>query len=226
MARSEMNVRPASVASHPQYVVGRGQAPSQFRDSLGEVWVREDMPKPMRHRGRTVLLIGLALAVMAVGGMKFRKQALGLLAKTTALSHPSFVRVNFNSDPDGATVVQADGTVLGVTPLSVDVAFGDKPIGYVIRLSGYRSLTTSIVPNLPSPVFAVLKKAPPVPEPEPLPTNIEPAMADVPVPAAVEVLARKRASAHSAQRRSAAKAAQSPQERDPAGDEPLQPSEP
>ena len=39
MARKEMNFRPAS-GGRPTYVDGTGQAPSTFRDSVGEVWVR------------------------------------------------------------------------------------------------------------------------------------------------------------------------------------------
>src|SRR3954471_5603046 len=59
-APTEMTFRPTLNSSHPKYIDGLGSAPSIFRDSLGEVWVRKDGPKPILHRGRGVLLVGLA----------------------------------------------------------------------------------------------------------------------------------------------------------------------
>jgi hypothetical protein len=179
MARAEMK-GPAVVSSQPQYIDGLGHAPSTFRDSAGEVWVREGNVAPKHRRGRVALLVGVALAALTIAGIKFRNQARSFMAAATAPSKPSTVRVNLNSEPDGATVVRADGTVLGVTPLSTDAAYGDKPIEYVFRLRGYESRTTSIVPNLPSPVFAVLQKIQPssVVQAAPIP---EPAIAGAPV---------------------------------------------
>jgi serine/threonine protein kinase len=163
MARTEMTSRPT--ATHPQYVEGVGQTPSLFRDSLGEVWVREDVPRPS-HRGRGALLVALAVAAMSVGAARFRTRARYYLAMATAPNNPPFVRVTFKSDPEGATVVRADGTVLGVTPFPSDIPYGDRPIEYVIRINGYVSTTATIVPNSPSPVFALLRKEAPAPEPE------------------------------------------------------------
>ena len=40
------------------------------------------------------------------------------------------VRVNFNSDPQGASVVGSDGVVLGKTPLSTEIPYGNAPVGY------------------------------------------------------------------------------------------------
>ena len=65
--------------------------------------------------------------------------------------------VTFNSDPNGATVAEADGTVLGVTPLLIEVPYGGTAIEYVIRKEGYVAKVASIVPNVPSPFFAVLE---------------------------------------------------------------------
>jgi hypothetical protein len=99
------------------------------------------------------------------------------------LSQPSLgrnrtVRVNFNSDSNGATVVRADGTVLGVTPLSTDVPYGNTALAYVIRMDGYHPRTTSIVPNQPSPIFAVLQANEPAPSVEPEPAESTAAIAD------------------------------------------------
>ena len=170
-ARTEMPLRPTLSSSHPQYVDGLGASPSIFRDSLGEVWVRKDVPKPILHRGRGALLVGLALAVFAVGAVKLRGRARAFLAMATAPSHPSSAQVTFTSDPDRATVVRTDGTVLGVTPFPMDIPYGDQPIEYVVRLKGYISTTTTIIPNHSSPVLAVLRKEPiaplPLAKPEP-----------------------------------------------------------
>jgi len=206
MARAEMNFRPSPTSAHPRTIDGPGR----------DVWVRQNDPEPTRHRGRTALLVGLALAAVAVGGMKLRNRARRFLATATTPTHPSFVRINFSSDPDGATVVEADGTVLGMTPLSTEVPYGDQPIEYVIRFKGYLSRTTSIVPNRPSPVFAMLQKDPPAPLPE----------REQPIAEPAEAAAKKKASVPSARRRLAAKAAQPRQAPAPDGDETLQPSEP
>ncbi len=109
MARTELKFRPTRASSHPEYVDGLGQAPSTFRDSVGEVWVRQEEPPPTHHRGRTALLMGLVLAGVALVGMKFRNEARSFVAAAAAPSKPSTVRVNFNSDPAGATVVVPTG---------------------------------------------------------------------------------------------------------------------
>jgi|SRR5579862_7075932 len=224
MARTEMSFRPAS-ASQPQYVDGLGRAPSTFRDSAGEVWVREDEPKLERHRARNTLLVGMMLAGVAVAGWKYRNQARTLVEAAAAPVKPSTVRVNFNSDPDGATVVAADGTVLGVTPLSTDVIYGDKPIEYVIRLEGYVPRTTSIVPNLPSPVFAVLQRDQPLPSVQPDASEVKAVIVDVPATADPEAAAKKREAVRSARRRSDLRAAER-EAADSDSDETLKPTAP
>src|SRR6185369_1464083 len=110
--------------SRPRYVDGQGQAPSTFRDSAGEIWVRGADVTPKRHRARTTLLVIMALAAVGWAGTKYRDQAGRLVAAARALTKPSTVRVNFNSYPGGAMISAADGTVLGVTPLSTDVPYG------------------------------------------------------------------------------------------------------
>jgi serine/threonine protein kinase len=223
-ARTEMTLRPTLSASHPQYVDGLGAAPSIFRDSLGEVWVRKDVPKPILHRGRGALLVGLALAVCAVGAVKLRGRARAFLA--TAPSHPSSVQVTFTSDPDRATVVRTDGTVLGVTPFPTDIPYGDQPIEYVVRLNGYLSTTTTIIPNHSSPVFAVLRKEPIVPLPLPLAQPERPiAPGIVPVVGASEEPAPRRVSTTKlARHRAAPKAHAFQQARPVDGDDTLEPS--
>jgi hypothetical protein len=179
MARREMNFRPAS-GGRPTYVDGAGQAPSTFRDSVGEVWVRGQDQRPKRHRLRNVVLVSM-LAGLGYAGMKYRDEARGFVAAAMAPRRPSTVRVNFNSDPNGAMVIRADGMVLGVTPLSTDVPYGDTALAYVIRMEGYVSTTTSIVPNLASPIFAVLQREKPAPPAQPAAVDASPpAESDLP----------------------------------------------
>lgn len=218
MARTEMTYRPT--ATHPKYVEGFGQTPSLFRDSRGEVWVREDVPRPS-HRGRGALLVGLALVTMAVGAARFRTRARVFFAMATAPKNPPSVQVTFNSDPDGATVVRADGTVLGVTPFPSQIPYGDQPIEYVLRLNGYVSTTATIVPNARSPVFALLRKLVPAPEPEQKTAGgIAPVLSASEAPAPQRLSPVKVVHHHVA-----AKAAPFRRAREIDGDDTLQPSE-
>ena len=223
MARTAVSAQPAS-GSSPLYVEGLGTAPSTFRDSAGEVWVREDEPKVKRHRGRTALLLGLAFAAASVVGMKYRKQARTFVAAAAAPRNPSSVRVNFSSNPDGATVVRADGTVLGVTPLSADVPYGDKAVEYVIRLDGYVSKVTSIVPNVASPIFALLERDQPAPWVEPLVPASKPASAVRVASDASSAGAWKKATARATGHHSLRVAAEPGLPPRPDGDETLAPS--
>jgi hypothetical protein len=72
--------------------------------------------------------------------------------------HPATVRVNFNSDPDGAVITRADGKALGWTPLSIEIAYSDSAVEFQFKKAGYETKTMYIVPNLPSPLFATLRR--------------------------------------------------------------------
>ena len=73
------------------------------------------------------------------------------------------MRINFNSDPDGAIVLRSDGKTLGLTPLSIEVPYSDSAVEFQFRKAGFEKKTVYVVPNLPSPLFATLRKieAPP-----------------------------------------------------------------
>ena len=73
--------------------------------------------------------------------------------------HPATVRVNFNSDPDGAVVLRPDGKTLGLTPLSIEIAYSDSAVEFQFKKQGYEPKTMYVVPNLPSPLFATLRRA-------------------------------------------------------------------
>ena len=68
------------------------------------------------------------------------------------------MRINFNSDPDGAIVMRNDGKTLGLTPLSIEVPYSDSAVEFQFRKAGFEKKTVYVVPNLPSPLFATLRK--------------------------------------------------------------------
>ncbi len=153
---------------------------STFRHTAGEV-VDDVELKPKRNRGGLVLLGVASLVGIAVVGMHGRGAGAQLVATARAAVRPSTIRVNFSSDPDGATVSRSDGSILGVTPLSIDVPYSDKAVDFHLSKDGYATKISSVVPNLPLPVFALLEK---IPDPTPVaalaPPIEDPPITDVP----------------------------------------------
>jgi serine/threonine protein kinase len=163
MARSDINLRPTPLAVGEIRDIGDADDPNE------RLPPRSQARLPARsHHGRWVALAAVALSTFVVlSTSAYRLPAARIAAAAHALSHPATVTVNFNSDPAGATVVRTDGLVLGVTPLSTKVPFADVPQQYLLRRAGFRSKSVSLVPNLPSPVFAVLQAEEPPPPPAP-----------------------------------------------------------
>ncbi len=164
---------PAAPDARPRRLSG----PSDIvRGGTGELIFTEH-PRPKRkHRG--MFLAGAAaLAVGAVANLGFRRAAppaaAALPAASQAAATPEAVRVNFSSDPGGATVSRKDGTVLGTTPLSTQIAYSDTPVEVLIQKPGFQPKTVAFVPNMPIPVVTVLRKDAPlagertVPAPQP-----------------------------------------------------------
>jgi len=154
MARAEVQ----RLAQRAAAAGGSGTAPSTFRSAVGALEVGDDDLEPKRHRRRGVLLAGVAaFAGVVLGGSQYRRQVARLFGAVGSPRTPTTVVVTFNSDPNGATVANADGTILGVTPVLTEVPFGDTAIEYVVRKEGYLAKVAFIVPNQPSPFFAVLE---------------------------------------------------------------------
>ncbi|HLK88771.1 MAG TPA: serine/threonine-protein kinase [Polyangia bacterium] len=124
--------------------------------------------RPKRNRSGALILGLGAFALVAVVNLGLHRLATPVLAGTTA-RRAATVRVNFSSDPDGATVTTRDGAVVGVTPFSMEIPYGEAPVEYLVRKDGYVAKVSAFVPNLPMPVFAVLEKkeSPPPPAPPP-----------------------------------------------------------
>jgi tRNA A-37 threonylcarbamoyl transferase component Bud32 len=146
-------------------------SPSILRHAAGELMTEHDF-RPRRSWGRVAALAIVALAPLAAAHGALRREAGHLLATATVPARHATVRVNFNSAPSGALVFGGDGALLGTTPLSAEIPYGDAPVEYQVRKDGYTSKTASFVPNLSLPVFAVLE---PIAAPSPPPVEPAPA---------------------------------------------------
>ena len=151
--------------SGPLHAAGFIPAPEASLDHphlpqlVGEVGEPVDRRPARSRRGLLFLGAAAALALVAVANGGVRGQATQLFARTAAPKRPATVRVNFSSDPAGATVSRSDGSVLGVTPLSAEIPYSDTPVDYRLSRDGYSSKVASFVPNLPSPVFVLLERS-------------------------------------------------------------------
>jgi serine/threonine protein kinase len=157
MARSEMDIQVKS--SFAGIVRQSGQGPSTLRQGMGEI-IQDLTPK--KRTSRAVLFVAIASMTGAVIAYVTSRREVRHPAPVAALpSRPATVRVNFNSDPDGAMIALGDGTTLGRTPLSIEVPYSDSAVEYVFKKPGYETKTMYIVPNLPSPLFATLQSTEP-----------------------------------------------------------------
>jgi serine/threonine protein kinase len=162
MARAEMDAR-SKLFGGSDMDIGRppGGIPSTFREGRGEIIERLI---PRKRSGILLMYLGVAAfagaIVLTFGRGGGNKQQ---LPTAPAALHPSAVRINFNSDPDGAIVIRSDGKTLGLTPLSIEVPYSDSAVDFQFRKVGFEKKTVYVVPNLPSPLFATLRKieAPP-----------------------------------------------------------------
>jgi serine/threonine protein kinase len=151
-----------------------------FQQHLGEVGEVGDL-RPSRSRGGLLFLgAAAALTVVALSNGGVRGQASQLFARSAAPKRPTTVRVNFSSDPAGATVSRNDGAVLGVTPLSAEIPYSDRPVDYRLQKEGYTPKVSSFIPNLPSPVFVLLERIE-GPAPPPAARSVAPTLPDRPL---------------------------------------------
>jgi serine/threonine protein kinase len=162
---SALSPPPAASVSEPvALVVSRPESQESSVHHLGEVGEPGSLRRASSRRRGGLLVAGAAalavLAVLVVGASGVRGHAGRLLAGTAGPKRPATVRVNFGSDPTGAIVSRSDGAVMGVTPLSLEIAYSDTPVEYRLYKQGYAPKVSSFVPNLPSPVFVLLERAP------------------------------------------------------------------
>jgi serine/threonine-protein kinase len=120
----------------------------------------EALERIPRHTGpRNVALVAAAAAAaMALGaGLTYGGAARRTASAAVVPASPRTVSLTFSSDPTGATVVAADGTVLGHTPLSIDVRRSDRPALYRFEKAGFHSKAMESIPNVASSMFALLE---------------------------------------------------------------------
>jgi serine/threonine protein kinase len=156
MARSEMDQNLSVGYGSGNSSKPAGGIPSTFREGRGEL-IENLIPK--RASSRAFLFVAIAgvvgaTVVLVVPGREPRHPP----AAAPLPLHPNSVRVNFNSDPDGAVIARGDGKTLGLTPLSIEVPYSDSAVEFVFKKSGYETKTVYVVPNLPSPLFATLRR--------------------------------------------------------------------
>ncbi len=157
MARADIEARsalqdPGNILTPPP----PGGTPSGRGELIGNI----DNLIRTKQGSRVVLFIGVACAGLAafllLGHQNDNRRQ---LPAASLPLHPATVRVNFNSDPDGAVVLRADGKTLGLTPLSIEVTYSDSAVEFQFKKAGYEPKTMYVVPNLPSPLFATLRHA-------------------------------------------------------------------
>src|SRR5450432_109051 len=145
--------------------------PTSSRQNLGQVVPfgstksRTLTPKSGRRVIMAIMaaLVVVGFAIIKAAGPAKRDQHrtanIGLSAPpiSNAAKPPEAVRINFSSDPNGATVIRADtNSDLGRTPLSLEVPYSDSTVKFVLRKGGYEEKVMFIVPNLHAPIFATL----------------------------------------------------------------------
>jgi serine/threonine protein kinase len=163
MARAEMDQNLSQIGGFASNLRsgsnrGPGGTPSTFREGRGELI---DNLIPKRRSGQVALFFGMAglvgVMIFMIGNQIHREPRRAFAPAPVPL-HPASVRVNFNSDPDGAVVSRADGKTLGLTPLSTEIAYSDSAVEFIFQKHGFETKTMYVVPNLPSPLFATLRR--------------------------------------------------------------------
>lgn len=81
------------------------------------------------------------------------------------------VHVSVDSFPQGAQIVSAKGTVLGTTPLTLELPAATKAVKLTLTLEGFVSATVALVADIDKPIFAKLEPVPVVAAPRPLPSK-------------------------------------------------------
>jgi serine/threonine-protein kinase len=114
-------------------------------------------PKRPRRAVSFVAMVALTCLSLSAAGTVWW---INRRALTSALA-PATVALSLSSDPDGATVVGPGGAILGTTPVSIQVARVETPVAYVFQKPGFETKTLSLIPNVPSSLFAAMQAVEP-----------------------------------------------------------------
>jgi len=165
--------QPRADGSIPTPPLGNVPVPSTFRQATGEVIEELTLRRPPSRRllyaGGGVLAAIVLLTTLATRTNEAKNQSKGggpvspsARAPQPADTHPKKIRINFASDPAGANVLDGKtATLLGQTPLSIEVPYADEPAEFVFQKEGFERKSTTVVPNLPVPLFVQLQAVPP-----------------------------------------------------------------
>jgi tRNA A-37 threonylcarbamoyl transferase component Bud32 len=119
-----------------------------------------------RHRAPRAIA-GIALAALTSFGLAagltfaqaYRRTASSPVPAVAATAPAAEqVTVRFGSDPAGATVTDAAGAVLGTTPLVIEVPRTNVSVDYALAKPGFQRRALSVIPNVPSTVFAAMQE--------------------------------------------------------------------
>jgi serine/threonine-protein kinase len=81
-----------------------------------------------------------------------------VLAPATAQpSRPRTIALTFRSDPAGATVVAADGSTIGLTPISIEVPPSERPARFRFEMPGFATKEMESIANVSSSMFVRLE---------------------------------------------------------------------
>jgi serine/threonine-protein kinase len=115
------------------------------------------VPRSYGGSRRVALVAATAAAAMALGaGLTY-----GRVARKTALGAPPApartVSITFESEPEGATVITGDGTIVGHTPFSLQARPSNRPTLFRFEKVGFLPKAMESIPNVPSSMFARLQ---------------------------------------------------------------------
>jgi serine/threonine-protein kinase len=151
--------------------------PSTFRHAAGELTEDDDFASASKPR-RTGLIVAIAGAVAAAALAAYLFTKPGQVENApkptpTVVTPPvvsKIVKLSFKSDPTGAAVLRKDtNEQLGITPFSVDLPEGRKPIEFLFKKETYREKVESYVPAESGQVAVTLIASPPPATEQPAP---------------------------------------------------------
>jgi len=129
-------------------------------------------------RRRLPYIFGAAVGMAIVGAVMARPPEAALVAMAAAVSPPlerlaaavpdqtadrvfsSLIARRVISSPPGAELVR-HGTVLGKTPIELELTQSEEAEPITLRLAGYLAQTFEIMPDQRETTYVVLKRAPP-----------------------------------------------------------------
>jgi serine/threonine protein kinase len=163
MSRAEI-VRRRSAPQAPPTRLGAGVGPQNEKGENDEHDDEAEAVPPRSGLRNVALVAATAFASLALAAGLTYGRAVQQTAAASAPLPSTTVVVTFGSDPDGASVVAADGTKLGTTPLAIQVARSNRAAAYRFEKAGFEAKTMESIANVASSMFVLLKPLGPAPE--------------------------------------------------------------